>query len=371
MIIFFTLDAVVMQPKIGQSNFEAFLPMIFAICFWLKFTSHEIYQYIGARTEYLLRKASRNEYDRPVLAKAKMSLAKAKKELFFCFKHVFMDLWNTLDFFSLSGIFWTFVMRLFSYLHDRKYEEYVRIISAFALLMNYLNMLYYLQGFSAAGELVRMIVGITLGVRFYLVVMLVVLIGFCSAFFVLFQGAPKDFGQSSPLQSLFSGYTIMLGTFETSDFDNSVSYSSTSVLFIFFTLFINIIMLNLLITYMADIFDEIKKSAKAEFMYGRACIINEYESLRRARNDENDHALFPKWIQVLEPTGEKDEEHIEAEKSKKFEHLEMKMDKLMEMVKKEFEQQQSQNARELAASRKGLAEVKEEFSSLRDELKKE
>ena len=90
-----------------------------------------------------------------------------------------------------------------------------------------------------------------------------------------------------------------------------------------------------------------------------------------ARNDENDHVQFPKWIQVLEPTGEKDEEHVEAEKSKKFEHLEMKMDKIMEMVKKEFEEQRSQNARELTASRKGLAEVKDEFNSLRDELKKE
>lgn len=364
MIVCFTVDVAIVQPRVGQSDPEAFVFMIFAIGFWAYFTLHEILQFLGARKQYLLRKESRLMEIEPYPI-----LVKIKNELKFVFKHVFVDLWNALDFFSLSGIFFTYVMRLFSYSHDRSLEEVVRIISSLALVLCYLNMLYYLQGFSTAGEPVRMIVGITLGVRFYLVVMLIVLVGFCFGFYVLFQGADEEFGQSSPIQSLFKGYTIMLGTFETNDFSNSVSYSSTAVLFVFFTLFINIIMLNLLITYMGDIFDEIQKSAKAEFMYGRACIINEYESLMRVRkNEEKKKEKFPKWLQVLVPTGEGDEERLfEEDNNKKFEHLEMKMDKFVEMVKREFEEQRSLILTEQAASRKGY---QGELSQLKDELER-
>ena len=57
----------------------------------------------------------------------------------------------------------------------------------------------------------------------------------------------------------------------------SANLSITAILFIAFTIFINIIMLNLLIAIMGDIFDKIQENAKAEFMFASANIVLEFE----------------------------------------------------------------------------------------------
>ncbi|GMH71660.1 hypothetical protein TL16_g05712 [Triparma laevis f. inornata] len=179
---------------------------------------------------------------------------------------------------------------------------------AFALPLSYLNTLFYMQGSKESGELVRMIIGIIQGIRVFLAILIVCMIGFAASFFVLFEGQSNEDGDSThigPPQTLLWSYTVMLAGFGVGDLEGSASFFSTSMLFIAFTIFINIIMLNLLIAIMGDIFDKIQENAKAEFIFARANIILEFEGTLNEEQRKNKE-WFPTWLQVLVPTLDSD-----------------------------------------------------------------
>ena len=179
---------------------------------------------------------------------------------------------------------------------------------AFALPLSYLNTLFYMQGHKESGELVRMIIGIIQGIRVFLAILIVCMVGFAASFFVLFEGQSNSDGDSThagPVKSFLLSYTVLLAGFVIDDLDGSASFFSTGMLFIGFTIFINIIMLNLLIAIMGDIFDKIQENAKAEFIFARANIILEFEGTLTKKQKENNE-WFPTWLQVLVPTLEND-----------------------------------------------------------------
>ena len=106
--------------------------------------------------------------------------------------------------------------------------------------------------------------------------------------------------------SVLYSLSIMLSGFTLSDIDYSLNGITTIVLFVSFTLFINIVMLNLLIAIMGDIFDRIQENAKAEFMFARANIILEIEGVL-SEKQKADKEWFPTWLQVLVSSLEDDE----------------------------------------------------------------
>ena len=78
----------------------------------------------------------------------------------------------------------------------------------------------------------------------------------------------------------------------------SVSFGTTLFLFVVFMFFITIVMLNLLIAIMGDIFGKIQENANAEFMFARAGIIVEIKNMLNDR-DKKREDWFPTWLQVL------------------------------------------------------------------------
>ena len=91
---------------------------------------------------------------------------------------------------------------------------------------------------------------------------------------------------------------------------NKSELFSVFALFVFFTLFVNIIMLNLLIALMSNIYEKIQENAKAEFMFAKASIVLEFEAgikekaswyqLKSERRSNTE--WFPDWLQVLAPS---------------------------------------------------------------------
>ena len=115
-----------------------------------------------------------------------------------------------------------------------------------------------------SGQLIRMILGIIEGIRLFLVILFVCVVGFALAFYVLYDAGSgtnfagtdlKPYGMENPFSSLFAGFLLLLGDFDVTEFEASSSYYVTLVLFVVFMIFINIVMLNLLIAIMGDIFD--------------------------------------------------------------------------------------------------------------------
>ena len=198
-------------------------------------------------------------------------------------------------------------------------DDWATVCFAFALPLSYLNTLYYMQGFEGSGQLVRIISGIISGIGSFMLILVVCMIGFAFGFFILYEaGAGKysvaggsgegegevvnePYGMGTPWMALFSGFLLLLGDFNVDEFNASVSFGTTLLLFVVFMFFINIVMLNLLIAIMGDIFDRIQENARAEFMFARAGIIVEFENMLSTGDLKNEE-WFPTWLQVLVPT---------------------------------------------------------------------
>ena len=244
--------------KLGLNELEDLqflwrLPMVVALGLWAKFCWHEVKQVLNTS-----------------------------------FIEHFDDIWNILDFMSLGLMFLAYLFRAL-YWFDYVGNTYTTVLLSFALPLTWLNMLYFLQGFDESGRLVRMILGIIKGTKFFLLILVVCMVGFAAGFFVLYENQDPDKLQNgegavehmSPSMSIFSSYTLMLGEFEVKEFPDTSSgeFVSSILLFIVFTFFINIIMLNLLIAIMNDVFEKVQESALAEFLFARTRIILEFEEV--------------------------------------------------------------------------------------------
>ncbi|GMH71405.1 hypothetical protein TrLO_g3881 [Triparma laevis f. longispina] len=276
--------------KMGLESLEDWmllwrLPMLIAIILWARFCWHEVKQIFNT---------SLREH--------------------------FEDIWNILDFSSLSLMFLAYLFRVL-YWFDHMGPTYTTVVLSFALPLTWLNMLYFLQGFDESGRLVRMILGIVQGTKFFLLILVVCMVGFAAGFFVLYENQDADTLRNgsarvehmSPTMSIFSSYTLMLGEFDVENFPETSSgeFFSVILLFTVFTFFINIIMLNLLIAIMGDIFDK-------------------FEEMLTTNNAE----WFPTWLQVLTPLHQSDNnaDNVHDEWTGRVQKVTNRVDKLGEKI---------------------------------------
>ncbi|GMH88768.1 hypothetical protein TrVE_jg422 [Triparma verrucosa] len=225
----------------------------------------------------------------------------------------FSNFWNFLDFISLGSIVVAYTLRFSGV------DDWATVCFALALPLSYLNTLYYMQGFEGSGQLVRMISGIIRGIGSFMLILVVCMIGFAFGFYILYEAGPGEYasaggsgsgegdvvdgpyGMDTPWMALFSGFLLLLGDFNVEEFNASVSFGTTLLLFVVFMFFINIVMLNLLIAIMGDIFDNVQENANSEFLFARAEIIIEIENMLSTSDLKNEE-WFPIWLQVLVPT---------------------------------------------------------------------
>ena len=231
------------------------------------------------------------------------------------------DFWNKFDFLSLSTIFAAYMLRALEWAFgatgvlgsDGKISyKWSTTLLAIALPATYFNMFFYFQGFNSTGELIRVTIGIIRNVRVVVIILAICMGGFATGFYILFEGFGDHdnegaFANRSPLMSFLYSYSLMLGGFTPSETEGSLNTVVLAMLLMIFTYFINIVMLNLLITIMGDIFDRIQQTALADFFFGRANIIMEFEATISAKQKENKE-WFPTWLQVLVPTLENDDD---------------------------------------------------------------
>lgn len=242
--------------------------LVLAAVLWMWFFKHECLQ--------IRNRIRKQDNDKILLEAVRLTLG-----------HFFSgDIWDTLDFCMLSTSGISLVLLVVDYCRDEEEEEeeddadhaFRRsgVALSLALPCVYLNTLFYLQGYQQSGILVRMVLGITLGSRLFLLILAVIVVGFALSFYVLFEtGASEDDiqGYADVGSSMLSGFTLMLGDFEVDDFSASSSPNWMKFLFVIFMLLINIIMLNLLIAIMGDKYDEISENAMGEYLFSKVGIV--------------------------------------------------------------------------------------------------
>jgi len=184
-------------------------------------------------------------------------------------------------------------------------------VSALTSVALWVRILYFLLGFKDTGALVRMVIQIIIDMRFFLLLMVLIAIGFGIGFRLLFYsyilanglGDGEDGGGwGNWLRIAANMYTIALGDWDTGEFYNGTSDGNFSILlFGLYLLAMVVILLNLLIAIMGDSYDRVKDKEELEFMRGKVKLLMDLESemetfdLRRhaRRADQFVHFMVP------------------------------------------------------------------------------
>ena len=154
-----------------------------------------------------------------------------------------------------------------------------------------------------------MVVKITVAVRWFVLILLVVLAGFSLSFFVLYRAGTgiinlpdvvdstgyhqtvedNVYGYGTWYSSFLPGFALMLGDFDLQEFESSGDKDAMAFLFTIFQFFVNIVMLNLLIAIMGDQYDIVQESGHEQYLYAKAQIILE---VRVGVRGQRDHLCF-------------------------------------------------------------------------------
>lgn len=136
--------------------------------------------------------------------------------------------------------------------------------------------------------------------RYFLLVMLFVALGFALSFHMMFAGRPSSGYESIKLSVLNLFLMVFGATPDLSLFHKARSYWLSIALYLTFTLLMVILLLNLLVAIMGDSYSRIVSNAVLEWRLEQAHIILEAESLMD-KTQYQDPNLFPRWVQVLRP----------------------------------------------------------------------
>jgi hypothetical protein len=215
-------------------------------------------------------------------------------------KHYFTDLWNFLNALSLglSHVSLVYQFRMIITAEDKLYE--ISVFNALVIPLFFFEILEYLEGFDATGPLVRMILKIVGGIKWFVLIIFMAIVFFSCSFVVLFQDAEVDAGFNSIDISILHVYGFLYGAYSADTMREAQSPNTAVFLGSIFMFFVCIVMLNMLISLMGDKHDEAQTNARSEFNFGRAKLILQYENLISRRIKlKNIDKWYPRYLQIL------------------------------------------------------------------------
>lgn len=182
------------------------------------------------------------------------------------------DFWNCNDILLYVTVIVGVVFRI---IHGE--DHYSRAFLSLAGVSMYMKILYYLRAFESTGPLVSMIFTIAYDIRYVMLVLMIVIIGFAQSFWILsMQDGTLPFGIFK--FAMLNLFDYMLGNFS-SDFTGTASPNLGVVLYIVFMFIVAILILNLIIALMGDSFARVNANGIAQWRLEQAMIVVEQECL--------------------------------------------------------------------------------------------
>jgi hypothetical protein len=102
-------------------------------------------------------------------------------------------------------------------------------------------------------------------IKYFLLVLVCVLVGFAQGFWLLLNNADPSSSFTSVKQSYFTTFMFMLGEINQDDIDHSKASEFTKFFLVAFMITMLILMFNLLIALMGDSFDRTKENIEAHY----------------------------------------------------------------------------------------------------------
>lgn len=161
-------------------------------------------------------------------------------------------------------------------------EERVVTLSGIAVLFLWLRLFYFGRIFETTAAMIRMVIEITKDMRYFLLVLVIAMVGFGNSFFILARNTPTVFTGGTFLRAFIYSYRTSIGDFNTDGFDGDSDKSDKHLLyFLWFidTMITLIVLLNMLIAIMGDTFDKVQETFENNMLQELTAIMCENEML--------------------------------------------------------------------------------------------
>jgi len=195
------------------------------------------------------------------------------------------SMWNVID---LTTLILTLVIIIMDFADTK--ATTLRTVSSVAIVLLWMKFFYFLRIFDSTAPLIRMIVEITADIRPFLLVLVVAIFGFANGFFLLALNRSSEVPEGEEsyrflttyIEALRYVYLLGLGEFGVDEFAGK----DETVLWIFFiiaSIFILIVLLNLLIAIMSDTFAKVAATSDQAMMREHLQLIMENKQLPSLR----------------------------------------------------------------------------------------
>jgi len=159
----------------------------------------------------------------------------------------------------------------------------MRAITSLCVIILWIKFFYFLRIFDQTATLIRMIVEIVNDMKNFLIVLIVAIIGFSQGYYVLQQGDPNNFAGPGVMNSIIYSYNLALGEFGLDYFSDGDTGTLDAFIcwfiFIIATMFVVIVLLNLLIAIMGDSFSRVMENITNLSVREKVMMIAENEAL--------------------------------------------------------------------------------------------
>jgi len=210
--------------------------------------------------------------------------------------HVANDIWNAIDFVLLGTLLWGISLRFYN-----EYDSVTgRCVLSIAMLFSWAKLIYYLGSLESTGPLVSMILHIGYVIRYFLFILLAILLAFTQEFWILFDLSSNDDSQFKNIANgMLMSFQFMIGNYDTSTLELSVQPKFAIFLSVVFVVIVSILLLNLLIALMGDAYNEVKEHSTGHWNFAKAeSVIDLSFQLSKQYLTENE-IISPKTIFVL------------------------------------------------------------------------
>jgi len=142
------------------------------------------------------------------------------------------------------------------------------VVQSITTFIMWMKVLYFLRIFKSTGYFLEMIFKVIIDIKYFLLVLFIVIFAFGDAMFVVSYYNSYKF-TSNITDSFTYTYRMILGDWSTDDFDGTGWYM-TYIFFMLCTFFNMIIMLNLLISIVSEAFNKVNSNAENAAYKGMA-----------------------------------------------------------------------------------------------------
>jgi len=172
----------------------------------------------------------------------------------------------------------------------QRHSGVARKVAAMSTPLVWLETLHYLRGFRGTGALVRLIVRTLYDMRHFMLIMLIMTVALLQAFLVLGED-----GGSLPTKPMQLAWQVYNSAWLGATWEDETLSDLQHGLYIFMTLFMLIILLNMLIAIMGDTFQRVMEVRTVEFYFSFAELIYDLEMLM-SNKELADVRYFPRYL---------------------------------------------------------------------------